>query len=85
MSAEKMTDEQLIAFAALHGARGVYQAGFDLAVDRMRGEKDRDRDFIVSIHQALREMGFGPLGLSREEEILHALSAIARSRTADRG
>ncbi|MDR7189756.1 hypothetical protein J2Y46_002582 [Microbacterium sp. BE35] len=82
---DAMSDAELVEFAAVHGMRGVYQAGYDLAIDQMRGQQDQDREFIETIHKALREMGFRSLGMSREQEILHALTAVARQRAAGGG
>lgn len=80
MSESPLTDEQLAELAEKQGLRAVYVAGWDLAIERVREDGDRNRDFIESVHSILRQMGFAPLGLSREQEILHALQVFAEQR-----
>ncbi|WP_417555611.1 hypothetical protein [Microbacterium sp.] len=78
--ANRLTDDELDALAAERGVRAVYEAGYDLGIDRMREHNARSEDFIESMHAVIREMGFGPLGLSREMEIISALQSIAADR-----
>lgn len=61
--------------------RAAYEAGKDVGIDAMREDNKRNRDFIEAIHAIIREMGFRPLGLSYEQEILLALRLIAEDRS----
>ncbi|WP_336630017.1 MULTISPECIES: hypothetical protein [unclassified Microbacterium] len=75
-----LTDDELQALLTEQGVRAVYQAGWDFAIDRVREDRDRNREFIESMHKVIRSMGFGPLGLSIEQEILSALTSIEQDR-----
>lgn len=78
MTAMPMGDDELRTYAELHGARGVYQAGYDLAVNQMRGQSNEAYEFVRSVHSIMRELGIAPvLGMSYEDEILAGLQIIA--------
>jgi hypothetical protein len=74
------TDDELIAFAALRGARGVYSTAFDAGVDAVRADADEAREFENSLYNLAVGMGFTGLGLGSRQAILHVFEYAARQR-----
>lgn len=79
MATPPLSDEEITALAAKY-PRGLYEAGIDEGVRRSSAYIEEQRQFIESLHSAIRALGFGPLGLSKEQEILRAVQTLAEQR-----
>lgn len=79
MATQPLSDDEIADLAARY-PRGLYEAGIDEGVRRSAAYIDEQRQFIESLHSAIRALGFAPLGLSKEQEILLAVQTLAEQR-----